>query len=168
MSSPIPYTGLKEGEKLLWYGRRSLISYLRRIIIGAILIVLAVMSYIGFISLSILTRDIFLLIGIVLIIFAVVRARANMYYVTNIRILHEYRLFGRSIRETTLDKITDIVFNQGFFERLLNLGSVHFSTAGTGFLGIDFKGIKDPLVVRGLVINAKEEYFRVTKTNFKN
>jgi hypothetical protein len=26
MSAHIPYTGLKEGEKLLWYGRKSLLS----------------------------------------------------------------------------------------------------------------------------------------------
>jgi uncharacterized membrane protein YdbT with pleckstrin-like domain len=151
MSAHIPYTGLKEGEKLLWYGRKSLLSYLGRIVLAVIFIVLMVIPYIGFI---------FLIIGVLLIISARVGARANIYYVTNIRIIQEHRLFGRSIKETTLDKITDIVFNQGFFGRLMNFGSIHFHTAGTGFPGIDFEGIRDPLTVRGLVINAKDEYLK--------
>jgi len=151
MSTRIPYTGLKEGEKLLWYGRRSLISYLGRIIIGIILIILTAIPYIGFI---------FFIIGIILIISAIIGARADMYYVTNLRIIHEHRLFGRSMKETTLDSITDIVLNQGFFGRLVNFGSIHFHTAGTAFPGIDFKGIRDPLTVRGLTINAKDEYFK--------
>jgi hypothetical protein len=52
------------------------------------------------------------------------------------------------------------VFNQGFFGRLVNFGSIHFHTAGTGFPGIDFEGIRDPLTVRGLVIKAKDEYLK--------
>jgi hypothetical protein len=32
--------------------------------------------------------------------------------------------------------------------------------AGTGFLGINFRNIRDPLTVRGLVINAKDEYLK--------
>jgi uncharacterized membrane protein YdbT with pleckstrin-like domain len=151
MSAHIPYTGLKEGEKLLWYGRKSLLSYLGRIVLAVIFIALMIIPYIGFI---------FLIIGVLLIISAMVGARANIYYVTNIRLIQEYRLFRRSIKETTLDKITDIVFNQGFFGRLVNFGSIHFHTAGTGFPGIDFEGIRDPLTVRGLVINAKDEYLK--------
>jgi hypothetical protein len=42
----------------------------------------------------------------------------------------------------------------------MNFGSIHFHTAGTGFPGIDFEGIRDPLTVRGLVINAKDEYLK--------
>jgi hypothetical protein len=151
MTAHMPYTGLKEGEKLLWYGRRSLLSYLGRIILAIIFIVLTAIPYIGFLL---------LIIGVLLIISAVVGARANIYYVTNMRVIQEYRLFSRSIKETTLDKITDIVFNQGFFGRLVNFGSIHFHTAGTGFPGIDFEGVRDPLTVRGLVINAKDEYLK--------
>ena len=32
MSAVAPLAGLKEGEKVLWYGKRSLVSYLGRII----------------------------------------------------------------------------------------------------------------------------------------
>jgi hypothetical protein len=42
----------------------------------------------------------------------------------------------------------------------VNFGSIHFHTAGTGFLGINFRNIRDPLTVRGLVINAKDEYLK--------
>jgi len=122
--------------------------------IAVILVILTPIPFFGFI---------FLIIGIILILSAVVGAGANVYYVTNMRVIQEHRLFGRSIKETTLDKITDIVFNQGFFGRLANFGSIHLHTAGTGFLGIDFRGIRDPLLVRGLTINAKDEYLKQSK-----
>jgi|FaiFalFF_MnMetaG_3_1042247.scaffolds.fasta_scaffold08100_3 hypothetical protein len=151
MVAQIPYTGLKEGEKVLWYGRRSLIAYLGRIIVALALLTITIVPTIGFI---------FLLLGLLLIVSAIISARSHIYYVTTIRIIEERRLFGRVVKETTLDKITDIVFNQGFFGRLVNFGSIHFHTAGTGFLGINFRNIRDPLTVRGLVINAKDEYLK--------
>ncbi len=151
MSTVVPQTGLKENEKVLWYGKRSLLSYLGRIIASLIFIILTVIPFIGLV---------FLIVGMVLLLSALFGARSNTYYITNMRAVQEHRLGGRSIRETSLDKITDIVFSQGLFGRLLNLGTVHFHTAGTGFLGLDFAGIKDPMLVRGTAINAKDEYLK--------
>jgi hypothetical protein len=103
MVAQIPYTGLKEGEKVLWYGRRSLIAYLGRIIVALALLTITIVPKIGFI---------FLLLGLLLIVSAIISARSHIYYVTTIRIIEERRLFGRVVKETTLDKITDIVFNK--------------------------------------------------------
>ncbi len=74
------------------------------------------------------------------------------------RVIEEYTFFGRTVKETTLDKITYIVFTQSLFGRIFNIGTIHIHTARTGFLGIDFRNVKDPLVVRGLIINAKDAY----------
>jgi len=101
---------------------------------------------------------ILLTIGVIIIAYTVVKVRAHAYYITNMRVLEEYTLISRTIKETTLDKITDIVLHQGAFGRLLNYGTLHIHTAGTGFPGIDFRHVKDPVVVRGTLINAKDAY----------
>jgi len=54
--------------------------------------------------------------------------------------------------ETTLDRTTDVVSDQGLFGRLLNIGTVHIHTAGTGFPSIRLDGIRDRVFVRGTII----------------
>lgn len=147
---------MKEDERVLWYGRPRLAAYLLRLIFSLLLIIIGLVPirfpagvFIGIVP---------ILIGLIILIYTIIKVRAQTYFLTNMRILQEYSLFSRSIKETTLDKITDIVFSQGFFGRILNYGKIHFHTAGTGFPGIDFSGVSDPVLVRGSVINAKDAY----------
>ena len=157
MTSIVPRTGLKEGEKILWVGRPRLVSMLGRLILSIILILIG-LSLLNLIS---LIGAILILIGVAIIIRTVIEVTSYRYYVTNMRVIEEHWLFSVEIKETTLDKITDIVFYQGLLGRLLNYGTVHIHTAGTGFLGMVFRNVKEPLLVRGIIINAKDSYYRI-------
>ncbi len=108
---------------------------------------------------------IFFVIGFIILASVIIKVRSLTYTVTNMRIVRERRFLGRDISETTLDRVTDIVFHQGFFGRALNFGAVHFHTAGTGFPGIKFEGAPDPMTLRGIVINAKDEYLKSVSGN---
>ena len=148
----IPRTGLKEGEKILWYGKPKFASIMGRIILSILLIVIGLPLLVIFIGL------IFLLVGIIILTASILQLKARTYFITNIRVVEEYTLFRKIMKETTLDHVTDVVSTQGLLGRILNYGNIHVHTAGTGFPGIDFKNIGDPLTVRGILINAKDSY----------
>ena len=149
MTAVVPSTGLKEDEKVLWSGKPRLTAFIGRLILSVILIFLGVIPVFGWIL---------AIIGLAILIYTILKVRGNTYLITNMRVIREYRLGGRNIEETTLDHVTDIVLHQGFLGRIFNFGTVHIHTAGTGFIGIDFEGVKDPMTVRGTIINAKDAY----------
>lgn len=150
MASVFPKSGLKEGEKVLWYAKPKVSSILGRIILSMILMAIGIIF-------PILSLIVFLIL-----VLSIIRFRARTYWITSMRAIEEYSFIGKSMKETSLDHITDVVFNQGLFGRLFNFGNIHIHTAGTGFLGLDFKGIGDPVTVRGTLINAKDTYKSVT------
>ena len=94
-------------------------------------------------------------IGILLIILAELMRRANTYYITNKRIIHEFTFLSRKISSTTYNKIQDIHMTQNIIERIFGIGTIHLNTAGTHFIEIRFKGVKDPISVKRLL----ETYF---------
>lgn len=159
----------------MWYGRPTLLAFLGRIILAVLMLLIGMyltgFFWIGWLPLRYWLQTVsnpifligmifFIIPGIAIIIHSVLKVRALIYYVTNMRAIEEYMLIGRSMKETTLDHVTDVVFHQGLFGRVFNFGTIHLHTAGTGFLGIDFVGARDPLTVRGTIINAKDAYIK--------
>ncbi|RLF22554.1 MAG: hypothetical protein DRN15_02150 [Thermoprotei archaeon] len=72
--------------------------------------------------------------GFIIIIVTILVTRAYTYYLTNMRVIEEKVLLGRMIKETTLDKITDIVFTQGLIGRIFNVGTIYIHTSGQASL----------------------------------
>ena len=77
--------------------------------------------------------------------------RGNTYYITNKRVIHEFTFLSRKISSTTYDKIQDIHMTQNLIERIFGIGTIHINTAGTHFIEIKFKGIKEPISIKRLV-----------------
>ena len=71
------------------------------------------------------------LAGITLLWFAfkVVDRQNNLWAVTNLRIVDEYGVFSNNSKETPLDKINNVVFQQPFWGRIFNYGHVQIQSA---------------------------------------
>lgn len=80
-------------------------------------------------------------LGLLVIILAGFLRRADKYYVTDKRVIHEYRLVTRKVSSAFYNKIQDLQFTQNIFERLMGIGTVHMNTAGGAEVEITFKGI---------------------------
>ncbi|KXB01656.1 hypothetical protein AKJ41_00760 [candidate division MSBL1 archaeon SCGC-AAA259O05] len=59
----------------------------------------------------------------------------------------EFRLWVGRSRNAPLDKVTDVVAEQGPIARLLGFGSIRMDTAGTPFPGVKFWGIDNPFQI---------------------
>lgn len=80
-------------------------------------------------------------LGLLVIILAGLLRRADKYYVTDKRVIHEYRLITRKVSSAFYSKIQDLKFTQNLIERVLGIGTVHINTAGGAEVEISFKGI---------------------------
>ena len=84
--------------------------------------------------------------------------RNNKYYVTNKRIIHDFTFYFlmRKMSNAFYDKLQDLHLTQGLIERLFDLGTLSFNTAGSHVIEIKFKGIKNPTFTKKLI----EEHLR--------
>lgn len=135
---------LSEGERVLWYGRRSF------------------KSLIGWIVLGLLTVWI-LGLGIVLLLVAVLKWWQTEYAITNKRVYSKTGIISRTVHDAPLEKVTDATFHQSFIGRLLNFGTVSINTAGMGGYEVNFVGVSDPVKVRAKVQDATDMLKRLMR-----
>jgi uncharacterized membrane protein YdbT with pleckstrin-like domain len=80
---------------------------------------------------------------------------------TNKRIKIADGVFVRKIKSIPLDRVTDIVQNQGILERWLGIWSLHVQTAGTGGAaraeGVVFAAAR-PEAMREAIMDARNDY----------
>ena len=126
---------LHKGEKILKQLSPDPLAYLGVYIIGGLL----ALSIIGLVG------------GILLVVIVELFRRANKYYVTNQRVIYEFKFLSRRISSTVYNKIQDIHSTQGIIERLFGLGTIHINTAGGRGFEIRFRSVRDPVKVKKLI-----------------
>lgn len=139
-------------EKVVWRGKPVILAFYDGLLGGVLLLVVSFfpLSFPGFVWLSLLG----LLCGALLIVLAYVKARANTYSITEKHVIREYRFIVTRVDEAALDKVTDIVVEQGILGRVFNFGNLRFDTAGTLFQGVIFEGVKNPYDVKKIADKA--------------
>ncbi len=135
---------LQSGEKVIYQGHpswRAIIGfYLKGALVGAAAGVLA-----GLIksstSLAVAT---FVIILAVTIILGFIKRVATVYTITDRRLNIKVGIISRRVQETRLQRVQNVNFNQGVYERLTQIGDVEFTTAGTDESNFVFAGVSQP------------------------
>jgi len=145
-------------EKVIWFGRRCWESLIGKIITGIILIILWFLfgSMLGSMGVFIFFI-IFGIAGIWQIISAIILHWGSEYIITNHRVYMKYGIIRRLVSETNFKKITNTIFVQNIWGRLLNYGRVGVNTAGTSMHDITFIGAKNP----EMVLNILRDHIKV-------
>jgi uncharacterized membrane protein YdbT with pleckstrin-like domain len=89
------------------------------------------------------------------ILAGLIRRLATHYLVTTQRLRIRRGILSRHVQQTRLDRVQNVNTNQSFFERVLQIGTVDFDTAGTEDSDFTFRGIADPDQVVGAVDRAQ-------------
>lgn len=152
---------MDSGEEVMWSGRRSLLSY-RSFPVSILLIALGASALV--IGLVWLVGAAAILIGALILALDLIRVGSHKYLVTDRRLIEEHTFLGRQIREAMLDRVTDIELSQGLTGRLLNMGDLRLHTAGSPGSVVEFIGVRDPLRVRQIIIEARDRYLRRINT----
>jgi uncharacterized membrane protein YdbT with pleckstrin-like domain len=134
---------LHAGESIIYEGHpswRSILGYYIKGLFGAL--ALAVLGYfLDGIGLGIG----FLLLVIALVLVAgFIRRFATVYMITTERLRIKHGIIARHVQQTDIERVQNVNTNQSVLERMLQVGTVDFDTAGTGDSDFKFAGVEDP------------------------
>ncbi|MBA2751639.1 MAG: PH domain-containing protein [Actinobacteria bacterium] len=98
------------------------------------------------------------LIAFVLLVAAsFVKRLATKYVITNRRLRIRRGIIARHVQEARLERVQNVNTNQSALERLLQVGTVDFDTAGSGDSEFAFVGVAQPEKVSAAVDEALRE-----------
>jgi uncharacterized membrane protein YdbT with pleckstrin-like domain len=135
---------LQAGENVIYQGHPSwraiLGFYLKGALVGAAAGVLA-----GLIksstSLAVVT---FIVILAVTILVGFIKRVATIYTITDRRLNIKIGIVSRKVQETRLQRVQNVNYNQCVYERIMQIGDVEFTTAGTDESNFVFAGVAQP------------------------
>ncbi|HET9120939.1 MAG TPA: PH domain-containing protein [Solirubrobacterales bacterium] len=135
---------LQSGEKLIYQGHPSwraiLGFYLKGALVGAAAGVLA-----GLIDSSLsLGVLVFAVVLAITILVGFVKRVATVYTITDRRLNIKVGIISRRVQETRLQRVQNVNYTQGVYERLVQVGDVEFTTAGTDESNFVFAGVAQP------------------------
>jgi uncharacterized membrane protein YdbT with pleckstrin-like domain len=135
---------LQSGEKVIYQGHpswRAIIGfYIKGALVGAGVGVLAglIDSSAG---LGILT---FAVIVAITVVAGFIKRVATVYTITDRRLNIKVGIVARKVQETRLQRVQNVNYNQGVYERVMQIGDVEFTTAGTDESNFVFAGVAQP------------------------
>jgi uncharacterized membrane protein YdbT with pleckstrin-like domain len=135
---------LQAGEKVIYQGHPSwraiLGFYLKGALVGAAAGVLAALINEG----AGLGVVVFVIVLAVTILVGFIRRVATVYTITDRRLNIKIGIVSRKVQETRLQRVQNVNYNQGVYERLMQIGDVEFTTAGTDESNFVFAGVAQP------------------------
>ena len=135
---------LQSGERVIYQGHpswRAIIGfYLKGALVALGAGVLAALLDDGA-ALGVLT---FAVVMGVTILAGFVKRVATVYTITDRRLNIKRGIIARKVQETRLQRVQNVNYNQGVYERVVRIGDVDFDTAGTDDSNFVFAGVAEP------------------------
>ena len=101
---------------------------------------------------------VFLIVESVALVIGFVPRWTTVYTITNQRLRIKRGLIARRVQQTDIDRVQNVNTAQSVLDRMLQVGSVEFDTAGTDDSEFRFDGVEDPEEV----VQAVDEARRAT------
>jgi uncharacterized membrane protein YdbT with pleckstrin-like domain len=134
---------LQTGERVIYQGHPSwraiLGFYLKGALVGAAAGVLA--AVIDGVGLGIL---VFVVIFVITVLVGFIKRVATVYTITDRRLNIKIGIIARKVQETRLQRVQNVNYDQGVYERIMQIGDVEFTTAGTDESNFVFAGVAQP------------------------
>src|SRR5919199_3513354 len=134
---------LHPGEEILFDGHPSWRATLGFYVLGFLLAVVAgvIAGVAGGTTLGVIV--LVAALAVVLLV-GLVRRLGTHYLVTTQRLRIRRGILSRRVQQTQLDRVQNVNTDQSLFERILQIGTVDFDTAGTEDSDFVFEGISNP------------------------
>ena len=137
---------LHPGEELVFEGHPSWRAVLRFYVIGVILVgvAAAIGALVSGTGIAILAGGVALAI---LVLVGLIKRASTRYVITTERLHIRRGLLAKKTQETRVERVQNVNTQQSFFERVLQVGTVDFDTAGTDDSEFRFVGVANPAEV---------------------
>lgn len=134
---------LQPGEKVIYEGHPSwraiLGFYLKGILIASVAAVIA--KFADETSTGVV---VFAIVVGLTILAGFVKRVATTYTISDQRLNIKRGIIARKVQETRLGRVQNVNFNQGVYQRVMQIGDVEFTTAGTEESNFVFAGVGQP------------------------
>jgi uncharacterized membrane protein YdbT with pleckstrin-like domain len=135
---------LQSGERVIYQGHpswRAIIGfYLKGALVGVAAGVIAALID-GSVGLGIVT---FVVIVAITVVAGLIKRVATVYTITDRRLNIKVGIIARKVQETRLQRVQNVNYDQGVYERVMQIGDVEFTTAGTDESNFVFAGVARP------------------------
>lgn len=145
---------LHPGETILFEGHPSWRSVLV-FYVGGIALVAVAAAIGGLVSGATLAVIAGAVVLALVIVVGLVKRKATRYVITSERLHIRHGILSKRTQETRIQRVQNVNTQQSFFERILQVGTVDFDTAGTDDSEFRFVGVADPADVVSAVDRAQ-------------
>jgi uncharacterized membrane protein YdbT with pleckstrin-like domain len=146
---------LHPGESIIYEGHpswRSILAYYLKGLLAAV-----VVAAIGYLLDGIgLAIGFFLLVEAIVLAAGFIRRFATVYTITTQRLRIKHGIIARHVQQTDIARVQNVNTTQSVLERMLQVGTVDFDTAGTGDSDFKFTGVEQPEEVVAAVDRAQK------------
>jgi uncharacterized membrane protein YdbT with pleckstrin-like domain len=156
-------TKLREGERLIFQTRAHWITVLKPAIVFVLAAALFVLSFVIIKNDNSIAKYARLVCGALLIAAAGYFGyyewfrRCDIWAVTNLRVVDEMGIFKRSSKESPLDKINNLSYEQSLVGRMLGYGDVEIQTAAEDGATI-YRKVAKPKQLKETIAHYRDEY----------
>jgi uncharacterized membrane protein YdbT with pleckstrin-like domain len=134
---------LQSGEKVIYQGHPSwraiLGFYLKGLLVAIVAAVICKL-----VDSTGTAAAVFAVIVAVTVLVGFIKRVATVYTITDRRLNIKIGIISRKVQETRLQRVQNVNFNQGVYERVMQIGDVEFTTAGTDESNFVFAGVGQP------------------------
>jgi uncharacterized membrane protein YdbT with pleckstrin-like domain len=134
---------LHAGEEVIYEGhpswRSTIAFYLKGLLIA--IVVGAIVWLITDVGLGVVGWAI---VFAIVILVGFVRRYFTVYTITNQRLRIQRGIIARNVQQTQIERVQNVNTNQSVIQRMLQVGTVDFDTAGTGDSDFKFVGVNNP------------------------
>jgi uncharacterized membrane protein YdbT with pleckstrin-like domain len=134
---------LQAGERVIYQGHPSwraiLGFYLKGILAGLVIGVI-----VKLVDTTAHGAVVFVAIAAITILIGFVKRVATVYTITDRRLNIKIGIVARKVQETRLQRVQNVNYGQGVYERLMQIGDVEFTTAGADESNFVFAGVGQP------------------------
>ncbi|MFA5816117.1 MAG: PH domain-containing protein [Bacteroidales bacterium] len=118
-------------------------------------------SIIGIIIGNYSSRSIIVLIVFLVVfsyfIYKIIERNNNIWAVTNLRVIDEYGVFSNNSKESPLDKINNVSYQQSFWGKIFGFGNVQIQTAAE-IGSTTYSTVQNPKKLKDSITHMQEEY----------
>jgi uncharacterized membrane protein YdbT with pleckstrin-like domain len=151
-------TPLQKGEEILLVTHHSWL----KLVVPALIAVIGITAsfLIGFLDWGWIAA----LVGLVWIFIAWLDWKCDIWVVTNYRVIDETGLINHYAKESPLEKINNVSYDQSIWGRILNYGDVTIQTAAE-IGSTEYKDVHGPKRLKDTITLAQSEYKNIQLTN---
>jgi uncharacterized membrane protein YdbT with pleckstrin-like domain len=95
---------------------------------------------------------------VLVILIGLIKRIATTYTITNQRLQIRRGIIARKVQQARLERVQNVNTNQSVLDRILQVGTVDFDTAGTTDSDFSFRGVAQPEKVMASVDQAQREH----------